>query len=56
MRNYYVVLDRSGSMSESVAVGSKITRWDAVKEYALTVARECEKIDDDGIDVYLFNI
>lgn len=55
MRNYVVCIDRSGSMGESVGKGSPVTRWDAVKEYALTMARECEKFDDDGIDVYLFN-
>jgi predicted metal-dependent peptidase len=55
MRNYYVVIDRSGSMGEPVSSFSKVSRWDAVKEYAVTVARECDKLDDDGIDVYLFN-
>lgn len=44
-----VLIDRSGSMGESVTQASKVSRWDAVKEYALTVARECEKLDDDGM-------
>jgi uncharacterized protein with von Willebrand factor type A (vWA) domain len=55
MRNYFVVVDRSGSMSEPVSKGSTISRWDAVQEYTLSVARECDKLDSDGIDVYLFN-
>lgn len=55
MRNYFVAVDRSGSMSESVGKGSSVTRWDAVKEYVISVARECDKLDADGIDVYFFN-
>lgn len=54
-RNYFVVIDRSGSMAEPTGPTSKVSRWEAVQEYALTVARECEKLDSDGIDVYLFN-
>jgi hypothetical protein len=53
-RNYFVVIDRSGSMSEPAKKGG-ISRWEAVQEYTLAIARECEKIDEDGIDVYLFN-
>ena len=55
LRDYYVVIDRSGSMGESIKPPLHVSRWDAVKEYALTIARECEKLDDNGIDVYLFN-
>lgn len=54
MRNYFVVIDRSGSMSEPVKKGGT-SRWEAVQEYTLAIARECAKLDDDGIDVYLFN-
>lgn len=55
MRNYYIVVDRSGSMSEAVSNVNHTSRWDAVKEYVLAVSRHCDTIDSDGIDVYLFN-
>ena len=31
------------------------TRWDAVQASTLALAQECEKIDPDGITVYLFS-
>jgi hypothetical protein len=55
VRNYYLVVDRSGSMSESVSKDNTTSRWDSVKEYAISFAKECEKKDPDGIDIYLFN-
>lgn len=54
MRDYVVLIDQSGSMAESVGK-SGVTRWKAVEEYAVAVARECEKLDADGIVVYTFN-
>ena len=53
-RDYVLVLDRSGSMSDPVRSGSSQTRWDAAQEATLAVARECAKLDPDGIDVYTF--
>lgn len=55
MRNYVLVLDRSGSMGDGVKKGSDVSRWDACREYVTSFARECAKLDADGIDVYLFN-
>jgi len=55
MRNYVLIVDKSGSMGDPVKRGSSTSRWDAVKEYAETFARECSKLDPDGIDLYFFN-
>lgn len=55
MRNYVLVIDRSGSMGEPISKTNKSSRWDTVKESAIAVARACEKYDADGIDVYTFN-
>lgn len=55
MRNYFVLIDQSGSMGEPVKSGSSVRRWEAVREYALAIARKCEVYDKDGMDVYTFN-
>lgn len=54
-RDYVLVLDRSGSMSKTVKSSSNQTRWNAMQEVATSVARKCQELDDDGIDLYLFN-
>lgn len=54
-RNYVLLIDRSGSMGESVSPSSRVSRWEAVREVTQAVARECAKLDSDGIDVYFFN-
>ncbi|WP_233231319.1 VWA domain-containing protein [Silvanigrella aquatica] len=55
MRNYVVVIDRSGSMSDSVSSSNFMSRWNYAKESVLALARKCTELDPDGIDVYTFN-
>lgn len=55
MRNYVVVIDRSGSMSDSVSETNFTTRWNYAKESVIALARKCAEYDPDGIDVYTFN-
>jgi hypothetical protein len=53
-RDYTIMIDKSGSMYESDQLSGK-TRWEAAQESTLALAKECEKIDPDGITVYLFS-
>ncbi|WP_186647518.1 VWA domain-containing protein [Fluviispira vulneris] len=55
MRNYVVVIDRSGSMSEPVSKKNPTTRWNYAKESVIALARKCAEYDADGIDIYTFN-
>lgn len=55
MRNYVLLLDRSGSMGEAVKSGSSQSRWAYAQEATLALARKCAEFDSDGIDVYTFN-
>jgi hypothetical protein len=55
MRNYVLLVDKSGSMGEPSRGAGSPSRWDSARESALAVARECAKRDADGIDVYTFN-
>lgn len=52
--DFIVAIDTSGSMGEPVKAGSSITRWEAVQESALTIIRDVEKLDQDGIGLVLF--
>lgn len=52
--DFIVAIDTSGSMGEPVKDGSSITRWEAVQESALTIIRDVEKLDQDGIGLVLF--
>lgn len=52
--DFVIAIDTSGSMGEPVKAGSSITRWEAVQESALTIIRDVEKIDQDGIGLVLF--
>ncbi len=52
--DFVVAIDTSGSMGEPVKAGSTITRWEAVQESALTIIRDVEKLDSDGIGLVLF--
>lgn len=56
-RDYIVMIDKSASMNEPDCgtADSPKTRWEAVQECALGLARECEKYDDNGITVITFN-
>lgn len=53
-RDYTLIIDKSGSMSINDRPGGK-TRWESAQESTLALAKECEKIDSDGITVYLFS-
>lgn len=53
--DFVVVIDKSGSMDEAVKVGSTTTRWQAVQESALTLVRDVEKLDSDGLGLVLFS-
>ena len=52
--DFIVAIDTSGSMGEPVKAGSSVTRWEAVQESALTIIRDVEKLDQDGIGLVLF--
>ena len=53
-RDYTLIIDKSGSMSTNDRPEGK-TRWESAQESTLALAKECEKIDPDGITVYLFS-
>jgi uncharacterized protein with von Willebrand factor type A (vWA) domain len=52
-RDYTLIIDRSGSMSTLDQAGGK-SRWQAVQESTLALARKCEQFDPDGITLYIF--
>ncbi|NET08916.1 MAG: VWA domain-containing protein [Merismopedia sp. SIO2A8] len=52
-RDYTLIIDKSGSMSATDQSEGK-SRWEAVQESTLAVARKIEKLDPDGLTVYLF--
>lgn len=52
--DFTIVIDTSGSMSEPVKAGSTTTRWKAVQESAITLIRDVEQIDTDGLGMVLF--
>lgn len=53
-RDYTLIVDKSNSMSAQDQPGGK-SRWDAARESTLALARECDRLDPDGITVYLFS-
>jgi len=53
-RDYTLIIDKSGSMSSPERPGGK-SRWLAVQESTLALAKKCEELDPDGITVYLFS-
>ena len=53
--DFVIVVDKSGSMAEPVKPGSSITRWQAVQEAAMTLVRDVEKLDSDGLGLVLFS-
>jgi hypothetical protein len=54
-RDYTVIVDYSGSMGNPVGNGDKRSKWDAVGETAVAVARKLNEFDPDGITVYTFS-
>ena len=55
LRDWYLLVDRSGSMNEPVKSGSSLTRWAEAQEATTALARFAEEFDDDGISVVLFS-
>ncbi len=53
-RDYTLIIDKSGSMYTCDLPGNK-TRWEAAQDCTHALACTCEKIDPDGITVYLFS-
>ena len=53
-RDYTLIIDKSGSMSTPDQAGGK-SRWEIMQESTLALARKCEKLDPDGMTVYLFS-
>jgi len=53
-RDYTLILDMSGSMATEDQPGG-LSRWAAAQESTLALARKCEKLDPDGITVYVFS-
>lgn len=55
-RDYELIIDKSGSMSGgSGFAGSKLSRWEAVRESAFALATKVQPLDPDGIDVTVFS-
>lgn len=52
--DFVIAIDISGSMSEPVKAGSSRTRWEAVQESAMTLIRDVQQIDQDGLGMVLF--
>ncbi len=52
-RDYTIIIDISASMGTPDYPKGK-TRWVAAQKYTLALARKCEKLDPDGITVYMF--
>lgn len=53
-RDYTLIVDRSGSMSEQDQADGK-SRWEVVKNSTIALAEKCQEYDPDGITVYLFS-
>ncbi|MEO1428247.1 MAG: VWA domain-containing protein [Cyanobacteria bacterium J06633_8] len=53
-RDYTLIIDKSGSMSTPDQANGK-SRWEVMQESTLALARKCEKLDPDGMTVYLFS-
>jgi uncharacterized protein with von Willebrand factor type A (vWA) domain len=53
-RDYTLIIDKSGSMSTNDQAGGR-SRWEVMQESTLALARKCEKLDPDGMTVYLFS-
>lgn len=54
-RDYTMIFDRSGSMSDPVSATDTRSRWESVKETAVAVSRKINEFDSDGITVYTFS-
>lgn len=52
--DFIIVVDKSGSMGETDMPGGR-SRWEAVQESAVSIAREVSKFDSDGLGLVLFS-
>lgn len=52
-RNYTLIVDKSGSMARADGKGGK-SRWEQCQESSFALAAKCEKLDPDGITLYVF--
>lgn len=52
--DFVIAIDTSGSMGEPVKAGSSTSRWEAAQESFLTMVRDVQKIDQDGLGLVLF--
>jgi hypothetical protein len=52
-RDYTLIIDNSASMAKPFE-NTNTSRWLALQESTLALARKCEEFDPDGITVYLF--
>lgn len=53
-RQYTLIVDKSGSMSTTDMPNGK-SRWAAMQENTLALARKIDQLDPDGITVYVFS-
>lgn len=53
-RDYYLILDKSGSMKERDTPTGK-SRWEYVRESTIAIAQKCLELDPDGISIYVFD-
>ena len=54
-RDYYLILDKSGSMTEEDTSVPGQNRWEAAEESTLALTRRICRLDNDGITVYAFS-
>lgn len=52
-RDYTLIIDKSGSMSQRDQVGGR-SRWAAAREGSQALAAKCEELDADGMTLYVF--
>lgn len=56
--DFKILIDKSGSMSADDckdSTGKRITRWQQAHNISKAIAEICNKFDDDGIDIILFD-
>jgi len=53
--DFYVLMDRSGSMADPRGNGVNTPRWNYAQELITGIAKQLTGIDDDGITVVFFN-
>jgi hypothetical protein len=52
-RDYVLIIDKSGSMSEKDCPGGK-SRWDYCQESTFALCSKMDTLDPDGVDLYVF--